>query len=144
MEVIHSALGCGRRRGAGPSCHTGSILPASDFLRRACELASQAVALGAAVQAGILQGDVADVMVMDIWQAGLMRAFATQQLRDALSSADEAAFPDADPFGASQSSATDTDSPMDARESSADELTAAMRDEEEWGPPDMDSLQLIE
>jgi heat shock protein 1/8 len=36
----------------------------------------QAVALGAAVQAGIYQGQVGDLMVMDVWQASLMRAFA--------------------------------------------------------------------
>ncbi|GAB4820667.1 hypothetical protein N2152v2_007713 [Parachlorella kessleri] len=35
-----------------------------------------AVALGAAVQAGIYQGQVADLMVMDVWQASLMRALA--------------------------------------------------------------------
>ena len=41
----------------------------------------QAVALGAAVQAGILEGQVSDVMVLDVWQASLMRAFAQQRLR---------------------------------------------------------------
>ena len=41
----------------------------------------QAVALGAAVQAGILEGQVSDVMVLDVWQASLMRAFAKQRLR---------------------------------------------------------------
>ena len=41
----------------------------------------QAVALGAAVQAGILEGQVSDVMVMDVWQANLMRALAQQRLR---------------------------------------------------------------
>ena len=40
----------------------------------------QAVAIGAAIQAGIYDGLVSGVMVMDIWQATLMRAFATQQL----------------------------------------------------------------
>lgn len=40
----------------------------------------QAVALGAAIQAGLYDGLVSGVMVMDIWQATLMRAFATQQL----------------------------------------------------------------
>ncbi|KAL4457798.1 hypothetical protein ABPG75_012663 [Micractinium tetrahymenae] len=39
-----------------------------------------AVALGAAVQAGIYEGQVSDLMVMDVWQASLMRAFAQQQL----------------------------------------------------------------
>lgn len=37
-----------------------------------------AVALGAAVQAGIYEGNVSDVMIMDIWQASLMRAYASQ------------------------------------------------------------------
>ncbi|KAF8073120.1 dnaK [Scenedesmus sp. PABB004] len=41
----------------------------------------EAVALGAAVQAGILQGQVEGLMVMDQWQASLMRALATLQLR---------------------------------------------------------------
>ena len=41
----------------------------------------QAVALGAAVQAGILEGQVSDVMVMDVWQANMMRAFARQRLK---------------------------------------------------------------
>ena len=44
-------------------------------------LGVQAVALGAAVQAGILEGQVSDVMVMDVWQANLMRALAHQRLR---------------------------------------------------------------
>lgn len=37
-----------------------------------------AVALGAAVQAGIYEGQVSDLMVMDVWQASLMRAYAKQ------------------------------------------------------------------
>jgi heat shock 70kDa protein 1/2/6/8 len=37
-----------------------------------------AVALGAGVQAGILEGQVSNLMVMDVWQASLMRAFAKQ------------------------------------------------------------------
>ena len=41
----------------------------------------QAVALGAAVQAGILEGQISDVMVMDVWQANLMRALAQKQLK---------------------------------------------------------------
>ena len=41
----------------------------------------QAVALGAAVQAGILEGGVSDVMVLDVWQATLMRAFAKHRLK---------------------------------------------------------------
>lgn len=42
----------------------------------------QAVALGAALQAGVLEGSVTDVMVMDVWQAALMRALAKRQLRE--------------------------------------------------------------
>ncbi|KAG2438835.1 hypothetical protein HXX76_005375 [Chlamydomonas incerta] len=41
----------------------------------------EAVALGAAVQAGILQGEITNLMVMDQWQASLMRALAKLQLR---------------------------------------------------------------
>ncbi|KAL6761638.1 Hsp70 protein-domain-containing protein [Haematococcus lacustris] len=41
----------------------------------------EAVALGAAVQAGILQGEVKDLMVMDQWQASLMRALAQMKLK---------------------------------------------------------------
>ena len=36
------------------------------------------MALGAAVQAGIYEGQVSELMVMDVWQASLMRAFAAQ------------------------------------------------------------------
>jgi molecular chaperone DnaK len=41
----------------------------------------EAVALGAAVQAGVLQGEVGDVMVLDQWQASLMRAAAQLALQ---------------------------------------------------------------
>lgn len=37
--------------------------------------------MGAAVQAGILEGQVSDLMVLGVWQAGLMRAFAKKRLR---------------------------------------------------------------
>ena len=37
-----------------------------------------AVAMGAAVQAGIYDGQFSDLMVMDVWQATLMRAYAKQ------------------------------------------------------------------
>jgi heat shock protein 1/8 len=37
-----------------------------------------AVALGAAAQAGVLEGSVSGLMVMDVWQASLMRAFAAR------------------------------------------------------------------
>lgn len=33
------------------------------------------------MQAGILEGQVSDVMVLNVWQASLMRAFAKQRLR---------------------------------------------------------------
>ncbi|GIL76591.1 hypothetical protein Vretimale_19517 [Volvox reticuliferus] len=41
----------------------------------------EAVALGAAVQAGILQGEISNLMVMDQRQASLMRALAKMQLQ---------------------------------------------------------------
>jgi heat shock protein 1/8 len=41
----------------------------------------EAVALGAAVQAGVLQGQVKGLMVMDQWQASLMRALADMKLK---------------------------------------------------------------
>lgn len=37
-----------------------------------------AVALGAAIQAGIYEGNVSDLMIMDVWQASLMRAYASK------------------------------------------------------------------
>ena len=49
----------------------------------------QAVALGAAVQAGILEGTVPDVMVMDVFQAGLMRVLAGQQLQEVESESED-------------------------------------------------------
>jgi heat shock protein 1/8 len=42
----------------------------------------QAVALGAAIQAGLYEGSVSGLMVMDIWQASLLRALATKKLKD--------------------------------------------------------------
>ena len=42
----------------------------------------EAVALGAAVQAGILEGTVEEGEVIDVWQASLMRALATAKLKD--------------------------------------------------------------
>ncbi len=42
----------------------------------------QAVALGAASQAGLYEGCVSGLMVMDIWQASLLRALATKRLKD--------------------------------------------------------------
>ena len=41
----------------------------------------EAVALGAAVQAGVLQGQIKGLMVMDQWQASLMRALADMKLK---------------------------------------------------------------
>jgi len=40
----------------------------------------EAVALGAAIQAGIYQGTVKDLMVLDPWKASLMRAFAKREI----------------------------------------------------------------
>ena len=42
----------------------------------------QVVALGAAVQAGMLEGQMGDMMVMDVWQAALMRALAGRAIKD--------------------------------------------------------------
>ena len=51
-----------------------------------------AVALGAAVQAGIFEGSVSNLMVMDVWQASLMRAYARQvQAEQAAGEAEEEA-----------------------------------------------------
>jgi heat shock 70kDa protein 1/2/6/8 len=76
----------------------------------------QAVALGAAVQAGMLEGSLPDMMVMDIWQAGLIRALAAQQLRD-------------NPGVASQLQSFDPED-MDASESSEEEVICFL----EWKP----------
>ena len=48
-----------------------------------------AVALGAAVQAGIYEGQVSDLMVMDVWQASLMRAYARQVAAEQAAAAGE-------------------------------------------------------
>lgn len=101
------------------------------------------------MQAGILQGDVADVMVMDIWQASLMRAFAKQQLREVDSAADETeSSTDEDEVedeeDINQISEHDLDSDSDDEFDSADELSAVSREEEEWGPADLESLQIVD
>ncbi|GMH43026.1 hypothetical protein BSKO_10948 [Bryopsis sp. KO-2023] len=49
----------------------------------------KAVALGAAVQAGVFQGDVEDVMLMDVFQASLMRAYAQKHYEDSGESFEE-------------------------------------------------------
>lgn len=41
-----------------------------------------AVALGSAIYAGVLSGHIDNLVVMEVWQAALARAFAKQQLRD--------------------------------------------------------------
>lgn len=56
------------------------------------------MALGAAIQAGILEGQVSDVMVMDVWQASLMRALAQKQLRQDNPTAASMDLPDASDF----------------------------------------------
>jgi molecular chaperone DnaK len=48
-----------------------------------------AVALGAAIQAGIYEGNVSDVMIMDVWQASLMRAYAAQLEKQEVENQDE-------------------------------------------------------
>ena len=41
-----------------------------------------AVATGAAVYAGVLSGHIEDLMVLDVWQAALMRAYAKRELKN--------------------------------------------------------------
>lgn len=63
-------------RQASTSCRPlRAVLPCAPSL-------PQAVALGAAVQAGVYEGQVSELMVMDVWQAQLMRAFAAQLARE--------------------------------------------------------------
>jgi heat shock 70kDa protein 1/2/6/8 len=40
-----------------------------------------AVAAGAAIYAGVLTGHIEDLMVLDVWQAALMRAYAKRELK---------------------------------------------------------------
>jgi heat shock 70kDa protein 1/2/6/8 len=40
-----------------------------------------AVATGAAIYAGVLSGHIQDLMVLDVWQAALMRAYAKRELK---------------------------------------------------------------
>lgn len=49
-----------------------------------------AVALGAAVQAGVYEGSVQDYMVLPVWQAQLMRAFAQKLEEDTIGEGDNA------------------------------------------------------
>jgi heat shock 70kDa protein 1/2/6/8 len=62
-----------------------------------------AVALGAAVQAGIYEGQLSDLMVMDVWQASLMRAYAQQVAaeQEAAAAGEELAFRDSGNDGGS-------------------------------------------
>lgn len=41
---------------------------------------TQAVAAGAAICAGMRDGSMGDLMVMDVWQAALMRALAAKNV----------------------------------------------------------------
>jgi hypothetical protein len=51
----------------------------------------EAVALGAALQAGALEGSVSDVETLEVWQAALMRALARKQMEsDESDDADDA------------------------------------------------------
>ena len=98
----------------------------------------QAVALGAAVQAGILEGSVANVMVMDIWQASLLRAFAGQQLRDAATPRDGAA------VSTSEQNAADDEDDDDDSDSSAGHTVMSAgaaqmdADDDQWGPANLE------
>ena len=126
----------GVTRGSHADASRGDV---RDLYPVCASAAVQAVALGAAVQAGILQGDVSDVMVMDIWQASLMRAFAEQQLRDghaAAASTEEAAEP-SDVAGPESKAAV----VGAADDVTPDDPEAAAREEEEWGPADLESLK---
>ena len=51
-------------------------LPLCWALTVSAPVARQAVAVGAAIQAAMLDGQLEDLVVMDVWQAALMRAFA--------------------------------------------------------------------
>ena len=98
----------------------------------------QAVALGAAVHAGILEGSVADIMVMDIWQASLLRALAKQQLRDAATSLDQTADTTSeDPVADFEDGST---SSGDTAAHSAVQTDAMPADggDDEWGPAELD------
>ena len=103
----------------------------------------QAVALGAAVHAGILEGSVADIMVMDIWQASLLRALAKQQLRDAASSLDEAVETMSEDQAAEvEDDGADSD---DTAIHSAVQANAAPGDgaDDEWGPADLEGVSEV-
>jgi hypothetical protein len=60
------------------------------------------VALGAAVQAGLYSGAISGLMVMDIWQASLMRALAMQKLRADSETAKEVLGEDFDEYSAAE------------------------------------------
>ena len=69
--------------GAGPSSTNGMQLgkPSRPSKLQKGVNPDEAVALGAAVQAGVLQGQIKGLMVMDQWQASLMRALAGMKLK---------------------------------------------------------------
>lgn len=94
----------------------------------------EAVALGAAVQAGMIDGSMGDLVVMDIWQAGLMRAFADKALKDqrkaAAAEAGGDTAPSADPEGGDSEESANRSLPSD--------------DDEDWGPDDLSELETIE
>ena len=95
------------------------------------------------MHAGILEGSVADIMVMDIWQAGLLRALAKQQLRDAASSLDEAVdTASEDPLAEVEDEGADRG---DTTIRSAVQADVAPADggNDEWGPADLDSIRKV-
>lgn len=81
-----------------------------------------AVATGAAVYAGVLSGHIEDLMVLDVWQAALMRAFAKSELknnaatREALFGADDQSTTDSDYDGTEISDSCDEETSSDVEE----------------------------
>ena len=95
------------------------------------------------MHAGILEGSVADIMVMDIWQASLLRALAKQQLRDAASSLDEAVETVPEERAAEvEDQGADCD---DITTNSAVQAKAVPADgaDGEWGPADLEDVNAV-
>ncbi len=61
-----------------PPCSSIGVLQGAELN---CCCLVQAVALGAAIQAGMLEGTLGDLMVMDPLQAGLLRALAGRRAK---------------------------------------------------------------
>lgn len=81
-----------------------------------------AVATGAAVYAGVLSGHIEDLMVLDVWQAALMRAYAKSELknnaatREALFGADDQSTTDSECDGTEISDSFDEETSSDVEE----------------------------